>query len=584
MADFKTPNLCGANELVNTALLKIDDLKNDILGKLELPASDFAASLSTKLANVKGALDGLAADLPKIPDVNIQGEITSLINDVDKTTLAGLTEFSSKLAKLELDFGETLKEKGLDVATLVAGGEKLISGGGDICALCPNLEIPAANSGTGTTTEELEERTTGATLTLTKTPKSIVSVQGKKAGGNFFTSVTYKQNGLVIVPSSEASYTEIKVTYIVSLIKEKPVESKHADKKEEKETASIVVTNSKAIETKSEKQVFNFLSELTNLSSSSLPSSETKKIEIRTAIAKAQAEIKDPAYQSKVDAHVKKSFGELSKFISNPKDYKSVTVDSGSGSNKTQPVTTIEESNVVTISPAGIKETEKKKVSEIGFINKPIEISKKYQSKEKPQSLNDPNGKIWSLKYAAAFDSGKDIELYNLKPKPHKILKIHGIEFDSDGEIKNEYYYFPEHNARKEIKFKMRERRVGQGIEIDLDILSNEDAADVKDKYLQIQTLNRHQSISSFSPSRVTGNMTVSYIVQGDNDPNKGKQRRMNLPTRVDGSIMPYQEFGQNYGDYTPRVPQLPLPPIVPPIKLNAIAITYTTLQKLDPQ
>ena len=78
--------------------------------------------------------------------------------------------------------------------------------------------------------------------------------------------------------------------------------------------------------------------------------------------------------------------------------------------------------------------------------------------------------------------------------------------------------------------------------------------------------------------------MTASYIVQGDNDPNKGKQRRINLPTRVDGSIMPYQEFGQNYGDYTPRVPQLPLPAIVPPVRINAISVTYTTLEKLNPK
>ena len=35
MADFKTPNLCGANPELNNALSKIDDLKNEIASKVD---------------------------------------------------------------------------------------------------------------------------------------------------------------------------------------------------------------------------------------------------------------------------------------------------------------------------------------------------------------------------------------------------------------------------------------------------------------------------------------------------------------------------------------------------------------------
>ena len=55
--------------------------------------------------------------------------------------------------------------------------------------LVSNLEIPAGNSGTGVTTETKEERGSGTSITLTDTPKSIVSVQGKRLETNFFSSI-----------------------------------------------------------------------------------------------------------------------------------------------------------------------------------------------------------------------------------------------------------------------------------------------------------------------------------------------------------------------------------------------------------
>ena len=54
------------------------------------------------------------------------------------------------------------------------------TGGGNVCDLVSNLEIPAGNSGSGVTTETKEERGSGTSITLTDTPKEIVSVQGQK--------------------------------------------------------------------------------------------------------------------------------------------------------------------------------------------------------------------------------------------------------------------------------------------------------------------------------------------------------------------------------------------------------------------
>ena len=143
MADFKTPNLCGANPELNNALSKIDDLKNNITSKIDSVASEAAAAFETGLADVKAGLDGLALDLPEVPAINFQSEITSLINDIDRTTIQGIAAFSTKLAQLELDFGDTLKEKGLTLDSLITDATSKISGGGNICDLVPNIELPA---------------------------------------------------------------------------------------------------------------------------------------------------------------------------------------------------------------------------------------------------------------------------------------------------------------------------------------------------------------------------------------------------------------------------------------------------------
>ena len=253
MADFKTPNLCGANPELNTALSKIDDLKNEIASKVDSLASEAAAAFETGLADVKSGLDGLAIDLPEIPPINFQSELTGLINDIDKTTIQGIAAFNAKLATLELDFGNTLKEKGLTLDSLITESTTKLSGGGNICDLVPNIDIPAGNSGTGVTTEEIEERVSNAaTLTLTQTPKEILEVQGKKTTQQFFTNIQYTQNGKVIVPKATGTYQTIKVKYTVSLVKEKPVEAKQAATPPEAEEFSSITKNASAETKKTE--------------------------------------------------------------------------------------------------------------------------------------------------------------------------------------------------------------------------------------------------------------------------------------------------------------------------------------------
>jgi hypothetical protein len=138
MADFKTPNLCGANESLNTALSKIDDIKAQIESKLNSSASEAAAAFETAQADIKSKLDALAVDLPEAKPVNLQSEITSLINDVDRTTAGGIAAFNAKVAALKKDFGGALEKKGLDFDKLIDDSSAKL--GKDVAAVSTALD------------------------------------------------------------------------------------------------------------------------------------------------------------------------------------------------------------------------------------------------------------------------------------------------------------------------------------------------------------------------------------------------------------------------------------------------------------
>ena len=435
-------NLCGANEAIDNALSKAADLKNDILGKLELPASDIAASLNNKLTELKSALDGLAIDLPSLPDVNLQAEITGAISDIDQTTIQGKIAFASKLAKLKLDFGDTVTELGLDLDKLIVSGTSLISGGGDICALIPNLDISAANSGTGVTTEEIVERSSTANLTLTQTPKEILSVQGKKTGQSFFTNINHKQNGLVIVPSAEGTYSEIKVTYIVSLIKEKPINSKQADKKEEQETAPIIVTNSNAVDTKT---FSSFISDLAKYKTKSILGLATDK-EL-AGIQSGISLIGSPELKKRMNADVQKAnnFDIKGEF---KKAFTKKTISGPRGKTNTINVTSVKDQNITTTETVKssngvdvqVKKTEKSTVSEKGYTHRQIRHKESFRRTgfiaNDTMIANDKKGTKFSAKQITKINDYKELDdLTNivLRAKAHNVKAVRAYSYKPDG-------------------------------------------------------------------------------------------------------------------------------------------------------
>ena len=118
MADFKTPNLAGTNAQFNSVLSTFDSIKSEVVSGLEAEAADLVATLTVSVVgDLVSKLGDLVPEIPELPNVNLQSEMSSLL-DIDQSTLAGQLEFENKKAALEFQFGDGLTAGGYDLDTL----------------------------------------------------------------------------------------------------------------------------------------------------------------------------------------------------------------------------------------------------------------------------------------------------------------------------------------------------------------------------------------------------------------------------------------------------------------------------------
>ena len=136
MVDFTNGNLSGASPELNSVLLKLDDAKSAITDAIDDAAGAAASAFGAAQNELNGLLDKLQTTvIPELPKLNLQAEIKSLTSQIP-----GTPSFFSSLANIEKEFGDDIKSAGLSLDTLVSGATEAIAGGGDPCALVPNLE------------------------------------------------------------------------------------------------------------------------------------------------------------------------------------------------------------------------------------------------------------------------------------------------------------------------------------------------------------------------------------------------------------------------------------------------------------
>ena len=137
MADFTTANLPGANASFNTARDKFSTIKDTLKSNMEVDASTLTSTLKSDLLDFGDKLKTMIPELPDLPDINLQAELTTL------QSLAGSSR-DTALASLKSKFGSGLSAQGLEIDDLVSKATDAFEAGKKISAEIPNFTIPVA--------------------------------------------------------------------------------------------------------------------------------------------------------------------------------------------------------------------------------------------------------------------------------------------------------------------------------------------------------------------------------------------------------------------------------------------------------
>ena len=137
MADFTTANLPGANEAFNTARDKFSTIKDTLKSNMEVEASALTTTLKSDLLDFGDKLQKMIPELPDLPDVNLQAELTSL------QSLVGSSR-DTALASLKSKFGSGLSAQGIELDDLVSKATDAFDAGKKISAEIPTFTIPVA--------------------------------------------------------------------------------------------------------------------------------------------------------------------------------------------------------------------------------------------------------------------------------------------------------------------------------------------------------------------------------------------------------------------------------------------------------
>ena len=146
MADFKTADICGASPNLNSVLEKMDSLKSSLSSSLTVDPSALSSTLSTEVSALSSSLSSMIPELPSVPDVSLQAELTALSN-IDLTLPSGLLEYRSKLDSITNQFGDSLTASGFSLDSLVSQVAPSIPSlpgapSVDLCSVVPNFKLP----------------------------------------------------------------------------------------------------------------------------------------------------------------------------------------------------------------------------------------------------------------------------------------------------------------------------------------------------------------------------------------------------------------------------------------------------------
>ena len=123
-----------SKKLLSDTLKKIDIVKDDVLAGLEVDASALASTLSTDLTSLTTELRDFVPELPALPDINLQSQLSSL-SGLD----VGSSQYNNLLGSITDNFGTALTSAGSSLGSLVSDAASAVAGGNTLSGIVPNI-------------------------------------------------------------------------------------------------------------------------------------------------------------------------------------------------------------------------------------------------------------------------------------------------------------------------------------------------------------------------------------------------------------------------------------------------------------
>ena len=161
--------LCGANLNFDAITESAGDLKTSLKSKLGgagtfTSASDLKSLVDGKVSALTAQVSGLLPELPSVPPLSFQSELTSLAN-FDRTTVTGLLDYQSKLSSITDNFGSALSGGGFDLDDLVSKATPALSSATDALSGAGDL-LSGATDALSSVTDAASGALSGATDAL----------------------------------------------------------------------------------------------------------------------------------------------------------------------------------------------------------------------------------------------------------------------------------------------------------------------------------------------------------------------------------------------------------------------------------
>ena len=176
--------LCGANINFDAVTGATADLKSKLTSQLGgnfTSASALKDAVSSNITSISSNLSSMLPEIPSVPAISFQGELTALAG-IDLSTPAGLLDYQSKLSSITDNFGSALSGGGFDLDDLVSKAAPTISSLSGSASGALSQITDAASGASSLVTDAIAEASSVASSLSSGATDALSSASGLLSG------------------------------------------------------------------------------------------------------------------------------------------------------------------------------------------------------------------------------------------------------------------------------------------------------------------------------------------------------------------------------------------------------------------